>query len=114
MKDTFMLVSKGSRSLAFVIIFLLCVVTARAQQREPEKTEVHGHTMYTLLKPGEIPAIFKPEFVSVTEASMRYYDNEPLLVVRDSSEVKGYSTWHLDRHEVVNDYINGKAITVTW
>jgi hypothetical protein len=86
----------------------------RAQRKEPEKTEVHGHTMYTLLNPGEIPAIFEPEFIPVNKADRYFYPDEPLLVVNYGGTVKAYSTWQLDRHEVVNDYIDSKAITITW
>lgn len=87
---------------------------ALAQRKEPEKREVRGHTMYTLLEPGDIPAIFEPEFITIAEADSMYYDREPLIVVTSGDETKGYSTWHLDHHEIVNDYINGTAITVTW
>ena len=70
--------------------------------------------MYTLLEPGGIPAIFEPEFVSVSEAESNYYPDEPLLVVVRGDDARGYSTWHLDRHEIVNEQINGAAIAVTW
>ena len=50
----------------------------------------------------------------MAEADEYYIDEEPLLVVVDGGEARAYSTWHLDNHEIVNDYINGKAITVTW
>lgn len=100
----------------FILIFILlfAVQTVFAQRSEPEKTEVHGHTMYTLMNPGEIPAIFDPEFISVIEAESLYYADEMLMVVKGDNEIKGYSTWYLDAHEIVNDYINGKAITITW
>ena len=62
----------------------------------------------------DIPAIFDPQFVSIAEAESLYYDNEPLIVVADGDKAKAYSIWYLDQHEIVNDYINGKAITVTW
>jgi len=99
-----------------VIVLLLLSLSAGvwAQRPEPKKTEVQGHTMYTLLEPGGIPAIFDPKFVKASEADDLYFDDEPLLVVADGNSAKGYSTWHLDHHEIVNDYINGKAITVTW
>ncbi len=104
------------RRHSFLSALLLAAlsVTVVAQREKPKETKVLGHTMYTLLKPGEIPAILDPEFVSVDEARKVYYDDEPLMVVRNGEEVKGYSTWHLDHHEIVNDYINGEAITVTW
>lgn len=96
------------------VLVLLLALTAFGQRREPKKTEIDGHTMYTLMEPGGIPAIFEPEFISVTEADSLYYDNEPLMVVVAGNEAKGYSTWHLDQHEIVNDYIDGGAIAVTW
>ena len=102
-------------SLLFtMLIGLLASGSIHAQRPEPKKTEVHGHTMYTLLKPGDIPAIFEPVYISVDSAVAYYHDNEPLMVIADEDSAKAYSTWHLDRHEVVNTYINGKAITVTW
>ena len=102
------------KKFILIIILLFAVQTSFAQKSKPEKTEVHGHTMYTLMNPGDIPAIFEPEFISVSEAEYIFYPNEPLIVVTDGDEIKGYSTWYLDAHEIVNDYINGKAITVTW
>lgn len=97
-------------------ILLVCNIAMplQAQRNEPEKTEIRGETMYTLMEPGGIPAIFEPEFISIEEAEPLYYPDEPLLVVSDGNVAKGYSTWHLDQHEIVNDYINGKSIIVTW
>lgn len=97
-----------------LLFFSLSATLSQAQRKEPEQTEVHGHTMYTLLNPGEIPAIFEPEFITTNDADRYFYPDEPLIVVTDGGTVKAYSTWQLDRHGVVNDYINGKAITVTW
>ena len=96
------------------VVFLIVSISEAQQRPEPKKTEVGGHTMYTLLKPGDIPAIFEPEFTSVADARGYYYPEEPLMVVADGDQAKAYSIWHLDGHEIVNDYINGKAITVTW
>ncbi len=98
----------------FFCLLAFAMSSVFAQRPEPKITEIMGHTMYTLLKPGDIPAIFDPQFISITEAESLYYDNEPLIVVTDGRQAKAYSIWHLDQHEVVNDYINGKAITVTW
>ncbi len=106
---------KFAFTILYSLLFLaLSVSVVQAQRKEPVKTEVHGHTMYTLLNPGEIPAVFEPEFIPVNNADRYFYPDEPLLVVKGRDTVKAYSTWHLDRHEVVNDYIDGKAITVTW
>lgn len=108
---TFRITRTGSAAL-LAITFL--AVQGWAQRPEPKKTEVRGHTMYTVLKPGDIPAIFEPSFIPVADAGELYYDDEPLLVVVGGDEARAYSTWHLDHHEVVNDYINGVAIAATW
>jgi len=101
-------------TIFFAVAGCLIGLSASAQRPEPEKTDVRGHTMYTLMEPGDIPAISEPEFVAVSEADSVYYDNEPLIAVIYGDTAKGYSIWHLDRHEIVNDYISGRAITVTW
>ena len=102
------------RITTILIIVILIPLLSFAQRPEPKETEIDGHTMYTLLNPGDIPAIFEPEFINISTADSFYYADEPLIVVTDGEVAKGYSTWHIDHHEVVNDYINGKAITVTW
>ncbi len=108
-------VTKLTIDLAFLILMLaVCFNISMAQRPNPKDTEIKGHTMYTLLKPGDIPAIFEPEFIPISEADKFYYPEEPLIVVVDGGEARAYSTWHLDHHEIVNDYINGTKITVTW
>ncbi len=97
-----------------VLIIILFTLGLNAQRPEPEKTMIGGETMYTLLKPGDIPAIFNPEFMTVSQARDYYHDEEPLIMVIDGETAKAYSTWYLDQHEVVNDFINGRAIAVTW
>ena len=100
----------------FVILSIALILTAPcyAQRPEPTKTEIRGHTMYTLMEPGGIPAIFEPEFVSIEIADSFYYDEEPLIAVSSGDVARGYSTWHLDHHEIVNDMLKGTAIAVTW
>ena len=102
------------KAVCLIIFLTLGVNISMAQRPKPKETEIKGHTMYTLLKQGDIPAIFEPEFIPISEADKFYYPEEPLMVVADGNKAKAYSIWHLDGHEVVNDYINGKAITVTW
>ena len=105
---------KISVTLAVVSMVALIAAPSFAQRPEPKKMEVRGHTMYTLLEPGGIPAIFEPEFVSMTVADSFYYDDEPLIAVSSGNVAHGYSTWHLDHHEIVNDVLEGTAIAVTW
>jgi len=109
---------KGSemklRKSVYYLPILLLLAGSLFAQRRGKQTMVEGHNMTSLLNPGDIPAIFEPEFISVKEAEKLYYGDEPLIAVTDGDKAKAYSIWHLDRHEIVNDYINGKAITVTW
>ena len=100
--------------LMLAAMLALLISSAHTQRPEPKKTEVRGHTMYTLMEPGGIPAIFEPEFVSIETADSFYYDDEPLIAVSSGNVARGYSTWHLDHHEIVNDYLEGTAIAVTW
>ena len=103
------------RAVVLVTLLMSLIITSISAQRpEPTKTEVHGHTMYGVLPPGGIPAIFEPEFTSIKDAEESYYASEPLMVVSYNSETKAYSTWHLDHHEIVNDTIGGTAIAATW
>ena len=101
-------------TLALVSLVAIIAAPSFAQRPEPKKTEVRGHTMYMLMEPGGIPAIFEPEFVSIKTADSFYYDDEPLIAVSSGNVARGYSTWHLDHHEIVNDYLEGTAIAVTW
>jgi hypothetical protein len=89
-------------------------VNSFGQRPEPEKTMVKGHLMYTVLKPGDIPAIFDPEFIPISGGDEYYHPDEPLIAVTYGDSVRTYSTWHLDRHEIVNDFLDGQAISVTW
>ncbi len=73
-----------------------------------------GDPMYTVLPPGAIPALVKPEFLNGKRASAQMYPNEPVIGVLLGGEAKAYSMWHLDAHEIVNDILFGKAIAVTW
>lgn len=100
----------------------LCILAALVAPAGPvlsqwdgmDQTEVHGHTMYTVFEPGFIPPILEPEFITVAEARDLYHPDEPLVVVADASGAHAYSLWHLEEHLVVNDYVDGRAITVTW
>ena len=86
-----------------------------AQRPEPE---VHGtfdgDTMYTVLPPNAIPAIMEPEFLTGEAAADQMSADESVLGIMLGDEVKAYSLWHLDAHEIVNDTIAGIPIAATW
>lgn len=96
------------------VVLLGLSLPVSSQRRQPETTEIDGHTMYTLLESGAIPAIFEPEFVSVDAAEDLYHPDEPVLVVSLHGETHAYSTWHLDQHEIVNDRIGDTWFAATW
>jgi hypothetical protein len=41
-------------------------------------------------------------------------DEEMILGVYDGKQARAYSTWHLDRHEIVNDRLGETPIAATW
>ena len=67
-----------------------------------------------VLAPDAIPAIDTPEFVSVSDANGYFYGDEIVIGVVGETEQRAYSTWQLDRHEIVNDVFEGRPIAVTW
>jgi hypothetical protein len=70
------------------------------------------NTLYVVLPRDAIPAISKPEFEPASAA--RLSDNELVIGVVGEREQRAYSTWQLDRHEIVNDVFEGRPIAVTW
>lgn len=60
-----------------------------------------------------IPSIDRPEFLPAgkTKGLSR---NELLIGIVGEREQRAYSTWQLDRHEIVNDTFEGRSIAVTW
>ena len=61
-----------------------------------------------------IPAIDFPEFETVSEADPHFADDELVIGIVGERERRAYSTWQLDRHELVNDVFEGRPIAVTW
>jgi hypothetical protein len=79
----------------------------------PPVQQIGGDRVHTILGPDAIRAIDEPQFVRASEASFMR-DDEPVVGVVQNGIAKAYSTWHLDHHEIVNDQIGGKAVSVTW
>lgn len=69
--------------------------------------------LVVVLPKDAIPSIDRPEFEAVPKA--KSFDNDELMIgVVGEHEQRGYSTWQLDRHEIVNDSFEGRPIAVTW
>jgi len=61
-----------------------------------------------------IPAIDRPEFVSVHDADGWLGDREPVVVVEHGGKAKAYPLQILIWHEIVNDEIAGLPVSVTF
>lgn len=104
-------------ALLLAIAALSTGLTGTSTAQRPETT-VFGvfdaDTMYTVLPPDAIPAVRNPEYVTGEEAQSQMAPDEPVIGVFAGEEAVCWSTWHLDRHEIVNDYFAGRAIAATW
>lgn len=79
----------------------------------PRLTELEGDKVYNLIRPDRIPAIDEPRLVPADAADFMAAD-ELVLGVAEGGLAKAYSLWHLDRHEIVNDWLGRGPIAATW
>lgn len=102
------------RSAVTAAILTLTASAACAAPPElPDVAAVDGDPVVTLLPPDRIPAIDDPAFVPAAKASFMQ-DDELVVGVVYNGVAKAYSTWHLDRHEIVNDRFQEDPVAVTW
>ncbi len=79
----------------------------------PQVKTLDGDRVYSFLQPDRIPAIDNPQLVPGAEADFMA-DDELVLGIEIDGEARAYSLWHLDRHEIVNDWLGGEPIAATW
>jgi len=80
-------------------------------QEEPTNDELK---IVTLLPRDGIPAIDHPEFISAEEADNEYEPSELIIGVNYDGDARAYSIPLLSKHEIVNDTVGGRKISVTW
>lgn len=104
------------RRTLLLLLAVAVAVSASAQRRQIQEEKVGDGTMVTVLPADAIPALTRPEFAKREEADKWMANEEPVLGLVDpvTGQAKAYSLWHLDQHEIVNDYLGGKPIGVTW
>ena len=68
----------------------------------------------TLLPKDGIAAIFDSTFVNAEEASSQLAPDDLVIGVSIGGEHRAYGVAFLSSHEVVNDTLGGRPITVTW
>lgn len=94
-------------------------IVATDQSNRPFEM-VEGSPLYSIIARGAIAPIDAPTWWTHEEAAAEMSDAEPVIVVSDAiaggdgADVRIYSTWHLEGHEVVNDHIGETPIAVTW
>lgn len=95
------------------LVFILTFTAIAFAQRGSYEI-IDGDRMYYILPRDGIPAIDDPEFVSVQEAEKFMKNDELVMGLVINGDARAYSTWHLDRHEIVNDFVGDTYISVTW
>lgn len=61
-----------------------------------------------------IPAIDEPRFWTADEADRHYRPDELIIGLDLDGEARAYSIPFLSEHEIVNDSLKGRPISVTW
>ena len=101
--------------LLVLVIVVLAPQSADAQRPKPEvHGEFQGDPMYTVLPPDAIPAIHDPEYVTAEEAAAQMDATETVMGVLSEDDAICWSTWQLDSHEIVNDFIGETPIAASW
>ena len=95
-------------------LLLILTITAIVFAQRGSYELIDGDRMYYILPRDGIPAIDDPEFVSVQEAEKFMRKDELVMGLVINGDARAYSTWHLDRHEIVNDFVGDTYISVTW
>ena len=70
--------------------------------------------LHVVLPRDAIPAISNPQFEPLSRAERFMADDELVIGLVGEHEQRAYSTWQLDRHEIVNDVFDGRPVAVTW
>lgn len=101
-----------SRTVLSALALLTGLTVALAASGRPSQTE--DDRLHVVLPRDAIRAIDAPRFESVQQADRYFADDELVIGVVGQAEQRVYSTWQLDRHEIVNDFFEGRPIAVTW
>ena len=94
------------RTISICLLIALGVATAAST------AEVQPEQITQVLPRDAIPAIDAPTLEPAAKAR-RLDSNELVIGLVGTSEQRAYSTWQLDRHEIVNDTFEGRPLAVT-
>ena len=99
------------RTIGFLVGALAIALTPLLDQNQDQEII---DQITRVLEPDGIPAINAPTFMTVSEADGYFYGDEIVIGIVGETDQRAYSTWQLDRHEIVNDVFEGQPIAVTW
>ncbi|MBI1193696.1 MAG: DUF3179 domain-containing protein [Bacteroidetes bacterium] len=106
--------------LLFLFAFSASLTAQRDQVLEwPWRTDTAQRTIsldefQVLLPPDAIPPVDKPRFESSAEALRHYHADEPVIAVVLDGESRAYPLSVLMWHEIVNDQIGQRFLSVTY
>lgn len=106
-----------------LIIFILPLLTVA--QKNPRNLEINWKTdtskrivplreFTVLMQPDGIPPIDKPKFWAGEKAENNYFAHEPVVALDIKGEAKAYPLSVLMYHEIVNDEVGGKEVSITY
>ncbi|NOH10948.1 MAG: DUF3179 domain-containing protein [Chloroflexi bacterium] len=116
MQSAFKLVLGSSILLFFLAA---CSGSTQSSLEDASPASVDGieeedYEIVTLLPRDAIPAIDNPRFLSASEADEEYAPEELVMGVEFNGDARAYSVSFLSGHEIVNDTVGGRKISVTW
>ncbi len=79
-----------------------------------EKHKVPLNEFTTLLQPDQIPPIYDPSYIEISEARDIYLGEEPVISVEINGDARAYPLSVLMFHEIVNDEIGNRPVSVTY
>ncbi len=97
----------GARMMRPILLMTFGVLLFAGAQDLEDKLQV-------ILPKDQIPAIDQPEFDPARAADRVMAAEELVIGLVGEREQRAYSTWQLDRHEIVNDVFEGAPVAVTW
>ncbi len=116
--------TRWATSTIFLIAGLALLITACAggnaqsgdslRSANPDTNKYDQYEIVTLLPRDAIQAIDDPKFLSRDEADESYESQEMILGVEIDGDARAYSVPFLSSHEIVNDFVGGVPIAVTW
>ncbi len=74
---------------------------------------IRSDEIKSILPQDAIPALIKPAYLAVSQAS-DIYDQEEVIGVVVNGDARAYPLSTLSAHEIVDDDIGGQPVAVTW